>query len=293
MNTTGINISAIIISFDGSKFLPDCLTTLREDLAGLTHQIIVVDNGSQDDSTELLKKSFPDVQLIENGANLGFAQAVNIGLARARGDYVYILNQDLRFRPGGTRTLMSRIQADPAIGLIGPKFVGFDGRLQHSARMFPTYRHIFYEALFLARLFPKHRELSSWRMGWFDHERERFVDQPMGSAMLIPRAVVDRIGLFDERFPIFFNDVDYCRRIHDAGYKLLYCPEAVVEHYQGASVKQQPVRMKIQSLFSFYRYLRKYARPAEMPLLWLSGLVMLLGLGPLLLITFVDSRRSR
>jgi GT2 family glycosyltransferase len=293
MNRSRVEISAIIISFNGRAFLPDCLSTLCENLTCLTHEIIVVDNGSTDGSLECVKGSFPEVKVIENGANLGFARAVNIGIRETVGDYLFILNQDLRFRPATAQSLLNRLKSDTRIGMIGPKFIGFDGRLQHSARAFPTYRQIFYEALLLAQLFPTHREFASWRMGWFDHQREMFVDQPMGSAMLIPRAVIEKIGLFDERFPIFFNDVDYCRRIRDAGYKSLYYPDAVVEHYQGGSVKRYPVRMKVRSLFSFYRYLRKYARPSELPLLWLSGLVMLVGLVPLLLITSAQALITR
>jgi GT2 family glycosyltransferase len=283
-----IEISAIVISYNGRSFLPDCLSTLRENLDGLRNEIIIVDNGSTDGSAEYIRDLSPEVITIENGANFGFARAVNVGIVRAKGAYLFILNQDLRFRPDATRLLLERLKSEPDLGLIGPKFVGFDGSLQYSARIFPSYRHILYEALFLAQLFPRHREFASWRMGWFDHQHEMYVDQPMGSVMLIPHSVIEKVGPFDERFPIFFNDVDFCRRLHDAGYRALYFPDAVVEHYKGASVKRTPVRMKVRSLFSFYRYLRKYARPAELPLLWLSGLAMLIGLIPLVLITFIQ-----
>ncbi len=291
MNAGKVELSAIIISFNGRRFLPDCLGTLKNNLDSLSHEIIVVDNGSSDDSVSFIRTTFPGVTIIENGSNLGFAKAVNIGLERARGDYIYILNQDLRFRPGTAEKLLMRLKSDPRIGMAGPKYVGFDGILQWSARAFPTYRHIIYESLLLSRLFPRHREFSSWRMGWFDHEHEREVDQPMGSVMLIPRAVIGKVGSFDERFPIFFNDVDYCRRLRDAGYVLLYYPEAVVEHYRGASTSRRPIRMKVESMFSMYRYLRKYSRPIEWPLLWLCGLLLLIGLVPLTLAIWLGSKR--
>ncbi len=291
MNAGKVELSAIIISFNGRPFLPDCLGTIEDNLHSQSHEVIVVDNGSTDDSVSFIQTAFPEVILIENGSNLGFAKAVNIGIKQAKGEYLYILNQDLRFRPGTADKLLTRLKSDPRIGMIGPKYVGFDGKLQWSARAFPTYRHIIYEALMLSRLFPRHHEFSSWRMGWFDHEHEREVDQPMGSTMLIPRAVIDKLGSFDERFPIFFNDVDYCRRMRDAGYALLYYPEAVVEHYRGASTSRRPVRMKVESMFSMFRYLRKYARPREWPILWLCGIVLLIGLVPLSLVTWLGSRR--
>ncbi len=273
-------ISAVVISFNGMKFLPDCLRTLVEDLSELSHEIIVVDNGSVDGSVECIRKSFAAVQIIENGRNLGFAGAVNIGLKAAQGEFVYLLNQDLRFRNGATSSLLARLKEDSSIGMIGPKYVGFDGKLQLSARAFPRYRHVFYDALLLSRIFPQSRVFGSWRMGWFDHETELFVDQPMGSVMLIPRSVIEKIGCLDESFPIFFNDVDYCRRMTQAGYRLLYYPKAVVEHFVGGSTRTMPVKMKLESHRSMYRYLRKYARWYEFPLLWLCSLLLWIGVMP-------------
>ena len=276
-------ISAIVISYNGMQFLPDCLRSLSADLREMDHEIIVVDNGSHDGSADFIAEHYPGVKLIRNEANLGFAPAVNIGLNAARGEFLYVLNQDLRFPPGTARTLLERQKQDESIGMIGPKYVGFDGKLQWSARAFPSYRHVFYRALFLDRLFPRHREFASWRMKWFDHETELFVDQPMGAVMLIPRRVVERVGLMDERFPLLFNDVDWCRRMNEAGYRLLYYPSAVVEHYVGGSTRQRPVMLHVISHRMLYRYLKKYARWYEYPLLWLTGLILLVGLVPMVI----------
>ena len=171
--------------------------------------------------------------------------------------------------------------------MIGPKFVYFDGPTQRSIRSFPTYKHVLYRALFLDRLFPHHPEFASWRMGHFDHESEAVVDQPMGAVMLVPRPVIEKVGLMDERFPILFNDVDWCRRIHDAGYKMLYYPGAVIEHYVGASTSTMPTRIRIISHTAMYRYLKKYARPSEYPLLWLCGLVLMASLPPAIAINWL------
>jgi len=280
MKETRPTISAIIISYDGMRFLPDCLRTLTDDLEGIDHELIVVDNGSVDGSADFIRKEYPQATLIENGANLGFARAVNIGLRSGRGEFLYVLNQDLRFRKGTTRALLDRIRDDDTLGLIGPAYVGFDGKLQRSARAFPTYRHIVYRALLLDRMFSSHREFANWRMGWFDHQHERHVDQPMGAVMMIPRRVVDKIGLMDESFPILFNDVDYCKRMQLAGFKRLYYPKAVVEHYVGASTSRRPYRIKLISHAAMFRYLRKYARWYGYPALWLCGFLLLLGLAP-------------
>ena len=279
MSDTRPEISAIVILFNGRQFLPELLGTLEADLSFTAHEFILVDNGSVDGSVEYVKEHYPDADLVANGANLGFARAVNIGLQMARGKFLYVLNQDLRFRPGATRTLLERLKREPQLGMIGPGYFFFSGRPHKSARALPTYRHVIYRALFLDRLFPHHREFSHWRMGWFDHKTEMYVDQPMGAVMLIPRAVVDKIGYMDETFPILFNDVDYCHRMKLAGYRLLYYPAAVVEHHVGASTVKRPYRMKVISHFSMYRYLRKYAKWYEYPLLWLCGALLMLGLG--------------
>ncbi|MDX9856199.1 MAG: glycosyltransferase family 2 protein [candidate division Zixibacteria bacterium] len=278
MSSDRPEISAVIISYNGMTFLPDCLRTLSEELRGLTHEIIVVDNGSRDGSPEFVERTYPRVTLIRNASNLGFARAVNQGFERGKGEYYYILNQDLRFGHGATARLLERIRQDDTIGMIGPKFIYFGGGTQRSVRSFPTYRHVLYRALFLDRVFPDHPTFGSWRMGFFDHETEAFVDQPMGAVMLIPRRVVDDIGMMDERFPILFNDVDFCRRLADAGYKRLYYPDAVVEHYVGASTSTMPVRIRIISHTSMYRYMRKYARPIELPLLWLCGALLMISI---------------
>ncbi|RKX26563.1 MAG: hypothetical protein DRP45_03265 [Candidatus Zixiibacteriota bacterium] len=287
MSDRVLTISAIVIVYDGIQFLPDCLRTLVADLEGIPHELILVDNGSVDGSVEFIKEHYPSAVLIENGCNLGFARAVNIGLKASRGEYMYVLNQDLRFRQGATQALLDRLKSEPEIGFIGPKFVHFEGYLQKFTRAFPTYRHVFYHFLLLDRFFPHHREFSHWRMGWFDHESETYVDQPMGAVMMIPRRIVEEIGLMDESFPLLFNDVDYCRRIHDAGYRLLYYPTAVIEHYVGASTGRRPYRLKVISHFSMYRYLKKYARWYEFPVLWLCGLLLIGGLVPSIGIRFL------
>lgn len=287
MNPANVTMSAIIILWNGRRFVEELLVTLEENLRDLSHEIIVVDNGSHDGSVEYIEAHHPGCRIIRNGVNLGFARAVNIGIEAARGEYLYILNQDLRFNPGATHALLDRLRQDVSIGFIGPKFQYFDGPTQRSVRSFPSYKHVLYRALFLDRLFPRSAEFASWRMGHFDHEHEAFVDQPMGAVMLVPRRVVEKIGLMDERFPILFNDVDWCRRMHEAGYKLLYYPGAVVEHYVGASTSTMPTRIRIISHTAMYRYLRKYARPYEYPLLWLCGLILMASLPPAIAVNWL------
>jgi GT2 family glycosyltransferase len=273
-------LSAIIISYNGMRFLPDCLRTLTGDLSGLSHELVVVDNASTDGSAEFVSETYPGTKLIVNDANLGFARAFNLGVEASHGRYVCVCNQDLRFRPRCLTALLERLEEEPSLGLIGPAYYGFDGRLMPSARAFPRYRDILYYALLLDRVFPEHREFAAWKMGWFDHRSERYVDQPMGAVMMFPREVFDRVGLMDESFPVFGNDVDLCRRLDTTGLKRLYYPPAAVEHYVGGSTVRRPYRSIVESHRGLYRYFRKYAPRRAYPLLWLTGLLLLVGLIP-------------
>lgn len=287
MNMPLVKLSAIVIVWNGRTFLPDMLSSLCADLSDLQHEIIVVDNGSRDESIAFIRKKFPLVTIIENRENLGFARAVNIGIAHARGEYIFILNQDLRIRPGCTQALLKRMIEDPTIGLIGPKFVDFDGSVQLSVRGFPTCRHVWYRLFALDRLFAGSREFGGWRMTWFNHDSEMFVDQPMGAAMLISRRVVQEVGELDENFPLLFNDVDYCRRLQLAGYKRLYYPKGIIEHYVGGSTKQLPYRLILISHRSLFRYLRKHSSLRGLPIVWLTGFVLYLTILPKIIIRFL------
>jgi len=254
MNDQNYKISVIVISFNGLAFIHDCLETVRLSLETTDAEIIVVDNGSTDGTLELIKDKFPDVNLVENKKNLGFARAANQGFDKAQGQYILLLNQDTRIRNYAIAKLAGKMQSDPKIGTIGPKFIGFDGRLQKACRSFPRYRDFLYIITGLSTLFPESKIFSHWKMGWFDHLSEREVDQPMGAALMIRRSLLEELGGFDERFRIFFNDVDFCRRAKSSGYISLYYPSAVIEHYYGGTIRT----MKSKMILEWHRALSKY-----------------------------------
>jgi GT2 family glycosyltransferase len=275
MNENAGMISVVIVSFNGMEFIDDCLRSTYDSLAGHECEIIVIDNGSSDGTPDLIKANYPQARLICNETNLGFALAVNQGLDESRGEFIFILNQDTRIVDDATPKLAERMIREESIGTIGPKFIGFEGRLQSTARSFPRYRDLFFGYTGLSRLFPKSTIFSNWKMGWFDHETERPVDQPMGAALMIRREVLKKVGKFDAGFGMFFNDVDFCRRVKDAGYVNLYYPEAVVRHYVGGSTRRDKPRMIIESHRSMYRYFKKYNRNLlSLPCLYFWGLVL-------------------
>lgn len=254
------SISIIVISFNGAAFIDECLRTIIVSIGTIPNQIIVVDNGSTDDTLAIIRSRFPKVTVIANEKNRGFAAAVNQGLDTASGEFILLLNQDVRVQGDSIPRLMKRLKEDFHIGVIGPKFVSLEGRLLKSARAFPRRRDLLFELCGLSYFSPRSKIFSRWKMGWFNHEEEREVEQPMGAAMMFRRSLVEEVGRFDESFPIFFNDVDFCRRVVEAGYRNLYYPEAVIEHFVGGSTSRRRAAMIFESHRSMYRYFLKYSR---------------------------------
>ncbi|MBD3257268.1 glycosyltransferase [candidate division GN15 bacterium] len=291
MSESTIQLSVVIPVYNGQAYLKDCLSSLLEDLAGVRHEVIVVDDGSTDESIALVQEHCSSCRLIELDRNYGFTRAVNVGLEAATGEYILLLNQDTRVHRGAVPALIHRLSGDESIGVIGPKFVSFDDETLRSARAFPTYRHVWYDALLLSKLCARRREFGGWRMSWFDHESETVVDQPMGAAMLFRRRLLDAVGSFDESYPLFFSDVDFCHRLVGGGYRNVYYPPAVVAHAVGGATSQRPIRSRVQSHASLYRFLRRTSRWWSRPVLWLTGVVLWLGLVPSLFV--MRGRRNR
>ncbi|MCS6862868.1 MAG: glycosyltransferase family 2 protein [Abditibacteriales bacterium] len=283
-------LSIIIVNWNTCDLLRACLRSLRAACAAVAHEVIVVDNASTDGSAAMVAAEFPEVRLIVNAENVGYARGNNQGLERAQGEWLWLLNPDTEVLPNTVGTLLRFMQAHPDCGALGCKLLnppletpGYsplatDHRArtahQHSCRTFPTPDVIIIEALGLSRLFPRHRWFGKYRMTWWDYNDVREVEQPMASSLLLRREVVEQVGGMDEAFPIFFNDVDLCYRIKQAGWKIYFTPDAQVIHHGGAStrqVKPQMIRESHQSLLRFYE---KHYRGKISPLLY--GLVKLL-----------------
>jgi N-acetylglucosaminyl-diphospho-decaprenol L-rhamnosyltransferase len=250
-------ISAVVVAYNGIDFIADCLKTVKADLDEYTSEIIVIDNHSTDGTREFIRENHPDIRLIQNDSNLGFARAMNQGIEAARYEFLWLLNQDIRVRRGCMKALLDCYHRLERPGMIGPRLVGFDGRLQKFCRRFPRYHHLLFELTGLAYLFPRSGFFNGWKMGDFDHTQSCQAEQPMGAAMLVSREVIDKIGNLDESFGIFFNDVDFCYRLHQAGDINYYCYEAVVEHYGGGSVSRHKPKMVWLSHYSMFKYYLK------------------------------------
>ncbi len=283
-------LSICIVSWNTRELLDACLVSIRTIPDEVTREVIVVDNASGDGTAEMVRADHPEVTLIANADNRGYAAGNNQAIEVARGEMILLLNPDIVVLEGALDTLVRFLEDHAEAAAVAPRLVSPDGSVQASCRSFPRPDVVLYEALGLSRLFPRSRRFGKYRMTWWDYDDERPVDQPMASAFLVRRSVLEEIGLMDEQFPIFFNDVDLCERIWDAGGEVWYTPHASMVHVGGASTGQVRRRMLIESHRSFVRFYRKHYRGK---IAWwrYAGAVALLQVGYVLRLLLHDLRR--
>lgn len=255
-----MDISICIVNWNTRELLRACLASLPAACGELRSQVIVVDNASPDGSADMVREQFPWVELIANPENRYYAAANNQALRAARAPLKLLLNSDIEAPPGSLASLADWLRSRPRVGAVAPRLVYPDGRPQASCRSFPDPDAVIWEALGLSRLFPRSRVFAKWRMTWWDNDDERAVDQPMGAALLLRAEALEQVGLFDEDFPMYFNDVDLCRRLWDAGWEIWFTPTVTLTHHHGASARLARRKMIAASGRSFLDYYRKYYR---------------------------------
>jgi GT2 family glycosyltransferase len=216
--------SIIVLSWNGMKYLEDCLSAALEQ-AYPDFELIVVDNASTDGSAEFVAVDFPQVRLVRNERNLGFAGGNNVGLRAAKGDMLVLLNQDTVVQPGWLMALAETLQ-DSSVGIAGSKILDFDRKaLSHAGGR-----------LLEPTLIGVHIGAGEWDEGQYDEPAD--VKYVTGAAMATRRDVIDRVGLLDESFfPAYYEDVDWCLRVAAAGFKIRYCPRATVWHDESSSTR--------------------------------------------------------
>jgi GT2 family glycosyltransferase len=281
MSGLATDLSLCLVSWNVWADLRGCLLSLRQN-PGVRLQIIVVDNASADDTVAHLRRDFPEVELIANAENRGFAAASNQALAAAEGRYLLLLNPDTVVPPHGLEELVAFADQRPEAGVVGPQLRYPDGRLQYSARHFPTVTAALFRNTPLSRLFPRARAVQAYLMADWEHNEVREVDWVSGAAMLIRREAYEQIGPLDERFYWGSEDVDYCWRAHQAGWKVLYTPTPRIVHAVGRSSDQAVRRTIVNTHRSMYRLYCKHLAhcPLSCALIWLgvwvrAGLLLL------------------
>lgn len=254
-----MDISIVILSWNDKEHLQECLESLRHCTKSRSVEIIVVDNASTDGSPDMVAARFPQVTLIRNAENLGFPKGNNIGVRASKGEYVYLLNSDIKVLDGCIDALADYLDQHPDIGMIGPKILNGDMSLQSSCRRFPTLWNNFCTAAGLATLWKESRWFSGEHMLYFKGDRLMDVDVLVGCFWTARRKALDQFGLLDEGFFIYAEDVDWCKRCWKAGWRVVFFPEAQAIHYRGASTtKKDPVRFALTQQRSVLRYWQKH-----------------------------------
>ena len=236
-NSTAADISVVIVSFNTCELLRQCLLNLEREASGLLYEGIVVDNASRDGSAEMVESEFPGVRLVRNKNNRGFAAANNQGFQIARGRYVVLLNSDAFLRPQALARSLEYMDANPQVGLAGGRLVGQDNSWQPSARAFPSLLNDLLMMSGLADKYSKSRFFGRLDRTWADPLEAASVDWVPGAYSIIRREALQRVGYFDERFFLYYEEVDLCRRLKAAGYEIWYWPDIVVVHLGGESSK--------------------------------------------------------
>lgn len=273
-----MTLSICIVNWNTRDLLRACLRSIETYPPDEPYEVIVVDNASTDGSAETVCREFPQVILLANSENRGYAGGNNQAMERARGEFILLLNPDTEMHPDTLRNAIQYLRTHPEVGAIGAKQVFPDGRVQPSLRGFPTPMSLFYELTGLAKLFPNSRRFGAYRMSWFHYDQEIEADQPMGTFLMVRRAVLEQVGLMDEQFPLFFNDVDWCYRIKRAGWSIRFVPSVVITHHGGASTRQvrlHAIRESHRGLEAYYR--KHYAHLSPVVLGVLVGLIRLGG----------------
>jgi GT2 family glycosyltransferase len=222
--------------------------------------IFVVDNASADGTAEMVNDEFPRVELIVNDENAGFAAANNQAIRAGHSPLLLLLNPDTEIRPGALGALVEAFGPEDKIGAVAAQLVLPDGSIQRSCRGFPEPAPVLFDALGLSRLFPRSEVLGRYRMTYWRHDSRREVDQPMASALALRREALADVGLFDEEFPLYFNDVDLCYRLRQGGWKIVFEPRAKVLHHHGQSTSQVRGSAVIDSHKGLIRFYRKHYR---------------------------------
>jgi GT2 family glycosyltransferase len=256
--TYSMKLSIVIICWNDLKVIGDCLHSIYSEAHSTAFEVIISDNGSSDGSVEFIRKNYPQARVIENGANLGFGKGNNVGIRASTGEYVLILNPDTIIHHGTLEKWLAFADRHPEAGAFGCRVLNPDGSFQHPAQPFPTVWRQWIAALYLRPLgYVSRVFISDTYAGW-KGGTERTIDWQCGCCVLFRAGLLKQLGGFDEQFFYHYEEVDLCRRVWQAGYPIIYTPEASITHLGGQSVNRFPIRFVLESYRNRYRYFYKH-----------------------------------
>ena len=248
------DLTIIIVTYNSSAVITSCLDSISSNHGELQLETLVVDNGSVDDTRELVRRQYPGAHLIAGHGNIGFAAANNLGFKVAQGRYFLVLNPDTKLRTGTLQNLLNYADAHQHVGMVAPRMINRDGSLQHSTFLFPDMQQAIYG--FFEKLVP----LDSVKNGRYPAEaynNEHAVDHILGAAILVRRTLWEHIGGMDEAYALYFEETDWCYRARQNGWELRYIPTATIMHLGAHATSTTPERSSVLFARSQARYYRK------------------------------------
>lgn len=234
-----MKLSITIVNYNSARLTHSCLESLLTQKLPAETSIVVVDNASSDESVSFLRSDFPEITVISNEHNLGLARAVNQGFGHSRSDYYLTLNPDIIALPGSITTLINYLEKNPTVGICSGKLMSPNGELQPSCFRWYTPMTVVYRRTWLGRTARGRKVVSDFLMKDFDHASARDVDWLMGSCLMVRGKALAQVGGMDERFFLYFEDVDWCRRFWEQGWRVSYLPTAEFSHFHQQSSRTQ------------------------------------------------------
>ncbi len=253
-----VKVSVIIVVWNAQKYVMECLDSLREHCGSIGSEVIIVDNASSDGTPDLVAARFPEFRLIRNAENLGFAKANNIGIAESSGQYICLVNSDVKFTGDCISPILKYLEENPDVAMLGPQMLAANGEVRRSTMRFPTIWNLFCRAIGLDVLFKDSRLFGGQLMRDFDHKTTTPVEVLNGWFVVTRRDVLERVGLLDPQFFMYGEDVEWCYRFHRAGEKIVFFAGAEAIHYGGASSANAPLHFYLEMLRANWQYWKKH-----------------------------------
>jgi len=252
-------LSIVIVNYNTEKLLQGCLESVYAGANGTPFDVWVVDNHSRDSSVEMVKSRFPKVRLIESESNLGFSRANNKVIAQSTSEYVLLLNPDTLVIGDSIDRMIKFMNEHPEVGISGCKVLNADRTLQLACRRsIPTPKVAFFRLIGLSRLFPKSQMVAKYNLTYKDPEETHEVDAVSGAFLMIRRKAVEDVGLLDERFFMYGEELDWCLRAKRAGWAVMYHPRAEIIHYKGESTKYNSRKAALEFYRAMYLFHKKH-----------------------------------
>lgn len=260
-----IDVSIIIVTYNTKDFARQCLRSIYSNVKGVSFEVICIDNNSKDGTSAMIEKDFPKVILIKSKDNLGYARANNLGLRRSIGQYLVLLNSDTVIKPSSLEQTIDFMRRHPDAGAASPKLLNPDGSIQYCIRTLPDIKTAFFQSLGWHKLFPGNKITAKYYKADLDYNKVLSVDSIGTTCYVIRRQVLKTVGVLDEDFFLYNADLDYNKRIKNAGYNIYYLPQPQVIHYGGVSVNQNSFRGLIEQHQGMWlMYKKHYATKRSM-----------------------------